>query len=141
ACRRQRVLHRLRGRAVLSAQETSPRLRVGVGVVEKTAPKAVGVAVLSPVLPVQLESRVGVRVAAALLTGALPTLEREWFAKLDAERPSDRAQPAISGGELRVAPQQDALGAGPDAEQHVEVAVLAQKVAVAVAGKTSKVRG
>ena len=137
----QRTLHRRAGLAVLAAQEPAPRRRVGVRVVEQPAPEPVGVGVLLPVVAAEPEGRVGVRVAPARLPGVLASLEEQRLAELHAQGAPDGAEASVAGGQDGVTPQQEALGARPEAEDQAEIAILAEEVAVAVAGEAPLVRG
>src|SRR5271157_5419036 len=113
---------------------------LGVRIVELLAPDAVGGEILLPI-PARAQRSIGVGAAQALPGGrhtrSAPALEGERLHDLDAGRPAELEGPRVTGGEDRVGPQQQALGAGPDAPEDVEAPIFAHQVGVAVAGKTA----
>ena len=114
----------------------TPRLGLGIGVVEEPPPQQVAVAVLGP-LPVagQLEVFADVRVAHAGFAAAVASFEEQGFTQVDTAGSAECRQPPVPCRDRGIAPGQELLGARPDPEHQVDGPVLAQEVAVAVAGE------
>src|ERR1700723_2966944 len=94
---------------------------IGVRIVEFSAPYAVGIEVLFPI-PSRAQRGVGVGATAARNSRSTAPFEGERLHDLDAFRSAELEGSRVAGGENRVGPQQEALGAGPDAPENIEAA-------------------
>ena len=100
-------------------------------VMQPAPPDAIENLVFLPVI-FRYQRPIGIIETPAGLAAAHPPLVRQRLANLDAGGTGDCRQLAIAPGHVRIAPEQDALGARPDAERHRIITRSRQKIAIAV---------
>ncbi len=126
-------------RAEFTAHRALPHVGGSFRVIEQAPPHSIAVGVFLPVPP-WIQRRVGVGAAPARDARPAPPLERERFHDLRAVAAAVGEGPGVRRGGQRVAPDQQALRAWPDAVQDTPRTVFAQQVAVAVAEEAARTR-
>jgi hypothetical protein len=104
-------------------QRALPDIRVGIGVVHHPPPHAECVEIFLPI-PSRFQRSVGIAAAIARNAGAAAAFERERFHEFRAVAAAKTERAAISGAGLRIAPDQQALRARPDAMDDSVAAVF-----------------
>src|ERR1700704_2768125 len=130
------VLDGRRGRTKIPTQGAAPDFRIGVGVVTKPSPKAVGIEIFLEVIS-RRERRVDISTTTTSLTAASPAFEMKRLAPFDSRRATERSIAPVAGEECGIAVEQKALCARPNPKYHVPGAVLGQHVAITIAGEFS----
>src|SRR5215813_11269039 len=115
-------------------QVTLPAFRRSLGVVKQAPPAAVTIIVFLPI-PVRPQSFVSIGAAIAGNPGSAAAFERQRLHDLGAIAATETERARIGGSTFRIAPEQQALTAGPDAMNHTPLAILAQQIAIAIAQK------
>src|ERR1017187_8497889 len=120
------------------AQIAPPLIWIRLGIVEQTAPNAVGVFVFAPVAACGIQRSVRVTAASAGAAGALAALEEEGLAEFHAVRAEKVRRLAECRGGRGISPKQHALSPGPHAVEQSVAAPLLIQIAVAIAKKAAR---
>jgi hypothetical protein len=112
---------------------------IGVRIVDIASPDAIAIGELVPIVP-RRKGPLLIGAATAGCAGDARTgapLEGERLKKINPEAAAHGKSSTVAGSEFGISPEQDALGAGPDAKVYIVGAVLLEEVAIAVAHKTA----
>src|SRR5579864_1298209 len=134
---RKRVFKIRPHRSEITAHGATPHIRIGFGVIQMASPDAITIGVLLPV-PTWIERLVGVSATPACDAGTAPPFEGKRLHDLYPIAPAEGKGARVSRGGERVAPNQEALRAGPDTVQHTPLAIFAQQVAIAITQKAAR---
>src|SRR5258707_15612684 len=111
-------------RSELLAQKALPAVRFGLGVENVPAPHPVGVEVFLEIATGGPQGSIGVSFPATRQAGTFSAFEGERLAPFHAGAAAKAGRTAIIRRQFGIAPEQQALGSGPDAVKHAVAAVL-----------------